>query len=221
MKIVIAGGKNTADYIIKNLKGHSHQLTVINYSKESANYLAKSTKLPVLFGDASKVSTLKEANIKNAEIFIALGNKDCDNYVSCLLAKKVFNVKKCICTVQNPKNSEIFKSLGVDSVICSTEQLVSSILAESSLESFIKSISLENDKIVLSEIVIKTNYQIARKHIAEINFPKTGSISCIYRKPKVIIPNGQTLILPKDKLLIISTPNDQKEILDFVQRVVK
>ena len=221
MKIVIAGGSNTADYIIKNFKGHSNELTIINFDRDAANYLAKSAKLPVFYGDPTKAYCLRDAHVQGSDIFIALGNRDCDNYVSCLLAKRVFNVKKCICIVSNPKNVEVFKQLGIDSVISSTEQLVQSILSESSLESFIKTMSLEDEKIVLTEIVIKSTYNIAHKHIMDINFPKTGSIACIYRRPRVIIPNGSTLILPKDKLIVLSTPNEQKEIIAFVQKAKK
>ena len=54
----------------------------------------------------------------------------------------------------------------------------------------------------------------------EINFPKFANISCVYRKPNVIIPNGQTLILPKDKLIVVSTSDDQKKVIDFVKREV-
>ena len=35
MRIVIANGNNSADYIIKNFKGRSHQLTIINDDKYS------------------------------------------------------------------------------------------------------------------------------------------------------------------------------------------
>ena len=218
MRIVIANGNNSADYIIKNFKGRSHQLTIINDDKEVANKLARSSKLPVVLGDFTKVATLKEANIENADLFIALGHKDSDNFVGCLHARRQFGVKKCICIVQNPKNVEIFKQLGLDSVICSTETLVSSVLAESSLESIVKSMSFEDNKIVMSEIVVKATYLIAHKHIMDIDFPREGSIACVYRRPRVIIPNGSTLILPKDKLFILSTPADQKMLIEFVQK---
>ena len=218
MRIVIANGNNSADYIIKNFKGRNNTLTIINDDKDVANQLAKSSKLPVIYGDFTKVTTLKEANIQGADLFIALGHKDSDNYVGCLHARKQFNVKKCICIVQNPKNVEVFKELGLDSVICSTETLVRSVLAESSLEQLTKTMSFENDKIVMSEIVVKATYLIAHKHIMDLNFPKEGSIACIYRRPRVIIPNGSTLILPKDKLFVLSTPSDQKKLVDFIQR---
>ena len=221
MRIIIVNGSNAADYIIRNFKGRSHDLTIINNNKDFANKIAKSSKLPVFFGDATKNSVLKDAHVEGADLFIALGRNDCENFVACLLAKQVYHVKKCICIVQNPKNIEVFKELGIDSVISSTETLVSSILAESSLESLIKTMSFENDKIVLTEIVIKANYLISHKHIMDINFPKEGSIAAVYRKPRVIIPNGSTLILPKDKLFILSTPNEQQNLIDFVQKARK
>ena len=218
MRIVICNGNNSADYIIKNFKNRHNTLTIINDDKDVANKLAQSSKLPIIYGDFTKVTTLKEANVDSADLFIALGHKDWDNYVGCLHARKQFGVKKCICVVQNPKNVEIFKQLGLDSVISSIETLVSSILAESSLESLAKTKSFENDKIVMTEVVVKPTYLIAHKHIMEINFPKEGSIACVYRRPRVIIPNGSTLILPKDKIFILSTPFDQKKLVDFVQR---
>ena len=218
MKIVIAGGNHAADYIIKKFKSSQNKLIVINESRETAQYLTKSNRIPVFFGQPYKHFVLDEAHIEDADIFIALGNVDTDNYVSCLLAKRVFNVKKVICTVNNPKNVDLYRELGIDSVISSTQLLASSVMNESSLEDLIKTMSLEDEQIVLTEVVMRPSYHIVNKKIMDINFPKNGNISCIYRKPNVIIPNGSTIILPKDKLLIVSTPKHQKEILAFIQK---
>lgn len=218
MKIVIANGEHAADYIIKKFKSSQNRLIVINDSRETAQYLTKSNKIPVFYGQPYKYFVLEEAHVEDADIFIALGDVDTDNYVSCLLAKRVFNVKKVICTVNNPKNVELYRELGIDSVVSSTQLLATSVMNESSLEDLIKTMSLEDEQIVLTEVVMRPSFEIVNKRIMDINFPKNGNISCIYRKPSVIIPNGQTTILPKDKLLIVSTPQHQKEILNFIQK---
>ena len=221
MDIVIAGGTTATEYIIKNFKHHSDRLTIINNDKDDVFQIVKTNKIPVFYGDPSKKFILQKANIARADIFIAVGDKDADNYVACLFAKKIFNVKKCICIVQNPNNVEVFKTLGIDSVISSTQLLMSSLVSETSLEKFIKTMSFEDDRISLTEVQIKSNYAICHKRIAEIKFPKEGSIACIYRNPRVIIPNGQTLILPRDKLLFVSSPNDQQLIIDFISTTSK
>lgn len=222
MKIVVAGGLHAADFILKSFKSHrKDKVIVINESKESSIYLSRSNKIPVIYGNPFSKKVLEDAHVYEADIFVSLGRCDTDNYVACLLAKDIFKIKKCICIVENPKNVEIFRELGIDTVISSTQLLVSSVLAESSLENLIKAVSLEDDKIVMTEVVIKSTYEVAHKRIADISFPKTGNISCIYRRPNVIIPNGSTMILPKDKLVVVSTPNHQKELIKFIQTSVE
>lgn len=213
MKIVIADGSHAADYIIKSFKKRSNKLIVINSRKETVQYLARSNKIPVFYGYPYKQAVLEEAHIEDCDIFISLGFRDTDNFVSCLLAKKVFNAKKTICVVANPKNVDLYRSLGIDSVISSTHILAQSIVAESSLENLSKSMSLENDKVVLSEIVIKDEYAIANKKLMDFNFPKNATIACVYRKPTVIMPNGKTMIKPGDKLFVFSTPKEQKNVI--------
>jgi len=220
MKIVLADGTHAADYIIKNFSGHGNKIIAINSKKEDAVYLSKTSGIPVISGKPWSQEILQNANVKGADIFMALGFCDTDNYVSCMLAKTVFDVKKVICIVTNPKNVELYRRLGIDAVISSTQLLASSIVAESSLEDLIRAVSLEDDKIVMTEIIVKDTYEIAHKRISEISFPKTGNISCIYRKPNVIIAKGQTMILPKDKMIVVSTKADQQEIIDFIQKPI-
>jgi trk system potassium uptake protein TrkA len=216
MKIVIVDGSHAADYIIKSFKKRSNKLIVINSRKETVNYLVKANHIPVFYGEPYKVSVLENAHIEDCDLFISLGFRDTDNFVACLLAKKVFRAKKCICIVSNPKNVEIYRQLGIDSVVSSTHVLAATIVSESSLENLTKSMSLENDKVALTEIVVKDNALICDKKLMDINFPKSGTISCIYRKPSVIIPNGKTVIKGGDKLFVFSSPNNRKEIIDYI-----
>ncbi|MDD4154501.1 MAG: TrkA family potassium uptake protein [Bacilli bacterium] len=217
MKIVIANGKHEADFIINMFKGQNKDLVVINSDKNFADYIVRSSKVPVFVGEPYKRFVLEDSGTRDADIFIALGEKDTDNYAACMLAKKEFNVKKCICTVTNPKNVDTFRKLGIDSIISSTYLLANSIKTASSLEDVIQTLSIEEDKIVLTEIIINPTYKIANQKIMDINFPKNATISCIYREPHVIIPNGSTIILPKDKLVVISTPVEQEKVVKFIQ----
>lgn len=217
MKIVIANGKHEADFVINMFKGQTKNLVVINSDKNFADYIVKNSKVPVFIGEPYKRFVLDDSGARDADIFIALGDRDTDNYAACMLAKKEFNIKKCICTVSNPKNVDIFKKLGIDSIISSTYLLANSIKSASSLEDVLQTLSIEEDKIVLTEIIVGDLYRISNQKIMDIDFPQNATISCIYREPHVIIPNGSTIIKPKDKLVIISTPSEQEKIIKFIQ----
>jgi trk system potassium uptake protein TrkA len=218
MKIVIANGSKQAAFIIGMFKSKENQLVVINSSRSFANELAHKEHISVLVGSPWRNFVLEEAGVHDADVFISLSDKDTDNYASCILAKKIFNVKKCICVVNNPENVELYKKLGIDSVISSTYLLAQSIKSESSMESLIKTLTLENNKIVVSEITVLSRYRIVNKRIMDIDFPKYASISAIYRNFTVIIPNGQVEIKAKDILLVVCAPEDQKRIYNFIQQ---
>lgn len=218
MKIVIAGGKHEADFVIKALKEEHHHLIVINQDRAFAEYISTSNDVPVFPGDPTKGYCLSDAEAQGADVLLALGNSDTDNYITCITAKRLFNIKKTVAKVRNPKNVEIFKKLGVDSVISSTYLLAQTILNESSVEKILKTLSIEDEKIVMIELGVEADFSLVNKRIMDIQFPKNINISCIFRDPHVIIPNGSTIIKPDDKLIIISTPNEQEEIIEFIRK---
>jgi trk system potassium uptake protein TrkA len=220
MKIVVVNGRHEADFIIKKFKKDKHHLIVINKNQESAEYISTNNQIPVLCEDATKAYTLSDADADNADVLIALSADDIENYVTCLTAKRVFNVKRVVSLVQNPKRVDLFKELGIDSVICSTYLLGESIKNESIIETFTKKLSLENDKIMIAETLVDEDYAVANKMIKDIAFPPSINISCIYREPEVIIPNGSSIIKPGDKLIIVSSPEDQEMIIDFIHQKV-
>ena len=218
MKIVITGGKHEADYIVNILKKEHHHLIVINQDIEFAKYISSNNHIDVFPGDPTKAYTLSDAEAHNADVLLALSDDDTDNYITCITAKKLFHVKRTVAKVKNPKKVELFKRLGIDSVISSTYLLAQTILNESSVENIIKTLSIEDEKIVMLELGVEEEFAIVNKRLMDIKFPSNINISCIFRDPHVIIPKGDTRIKADDKLIIISTPNDQEEIIEYIQK---
>ncbi|MFU8793199.1 MAG: potassium channel family protein [Acholeplasmataceae bacterium] len=218
MRIVIANGSHEADFIIKQFKKDHHKITIINSDYAFGEYISKSNRVSVFNGDPTKAYVLEDANVKNYDVIIALSTNDIENYVTCITAKKVFNIKRAVAIVRNPKRVETFKQLGIDSVISSTYLLGESIKNESVIDEFIKTISLESNRIMITEIQIEPDYLIANKKITDISFPENINISCIYRDPEVIIPRGDTKILADDKIVIVYHSKHQDQIIDFIKQ---
>lgn len=219
MKIVIANGGNNASYIIEMFKNRQNDLVVINSDRAKADEIVKKEHVPVYVGTPFRQYVLEEAGVKGADVFVSLCEKDTDNYAACTLAKKMFDVKKVICLVNNPRNVDLFKKLGIDSVISGSYLLAQSIQSESSMESLIKTLSLDNNKVNVIEAVVLSRYKIANQRIMDIDFPKYASIAAIYRNFQILIPNGQIVLKPKDVLMIVTAPENHKRILSFLQEV--
>lgn len=120
MKIVIVGGSSEVDYLIASFLNKNHHLVVINEDRKYCDYLSSEHNIPVTCGDPCRQFVLEEAQIYGYDMLIALKNDDADNFAICQYAKKLYNIKKSICTVSNPKNVDVFKKLGIDTVISAT-----------------------------------------------------------------------------------------------------
>ncbi|KAJ53740.1 trk system potassium uptake protein TrkA [Clostridium tetanomorphum] len=216
MNILIVGGWKKADFLLNSLLSKKHKVTVIHDNYEYCKILSRKYDAPIICGDGSKQYILEEAKIYNADIIIAMTPKDADNLVICQLAKNVYGIKRTFATVANPKNVEVFKKLGVDTVVSATYIMAGIIEQIATVEEISNFIPLEGGKIVLMEIIIKSEYPICNKSITEIKFPEKAIIGFIIRGVNSIIPKGKTKILKNDKLIVLSPPNVQKEVIKLV-----
>lgn len=216
MNIVMIGGRRKVDFLAKSLISKKHHITIIHDDENYCKFLSRTHDATVICGDGSKPYILEDANIQEADIVIALTPKDADNLVICQLAKKVYGVKRAFTTVSNPKNVEVFKKLGIHSVISATyivAGIIEQMAAINEIENFI---SFEQGKIVMMEIIVRENYPVCGKTLAEIGIPEQGIIGCILRDVNSIIPRGNTTIQAEDKLIILSPPHIQREIIKLI-----
>jgi len=218
MKIVIAGGNIEVDYLIKMFLKSNHDLVIINENRDYCEYLSETNNIAVIVGDSSKTYVLDDAQIINADVLIALSARDADNLVVCQLAKRVFHVKRAIASVSNPKNVSIFMKLGINNAISSSHLIAQTIERLSIIENLVRSLLIEDEKIVITELVINDDSYVAGKAVKDIDSSFRFNISCIFRDPEVIIPKGDTVIQTGDKLIVVSSAIDQSRIVEILQR---
>lgn len=218
MKIVIVDGRHEADYIISMYNNKKNDLIVINQDEDVCRYLSNQNNIPVMRGNPTRMSDLHLAGAENADLFIALAESDHENYVACKLAKKIFGAKRCIATVINPKNVDAFRSLGIDSVMSATYLLGEQVRNAATIENLIRTLSLENDEIVITEYKITPDLYVCDQTLKDIKISDIASVSSIVRNGKGIIPNGNTKLLNNDKVLVVTTHNSKDRVMKFFQR---
>ncbi|MBQ9425022.1 MAG: TrkA family potassium uptake protein [Erysipelotrichaceae bacterium] len=221
MKVVIANGFHEADYIISLFNTRHNDLIVLNDDEYVCQYLSLKNDIPVMRGKATRKTDLKEAGAENCDLFIALSEDDYKNYVACKTAKLLMNAKRCIATVINPKNVEIFRELGIDTAVSSAYLLGERIKSLTSVENMVNSLSMENEHIFIDEIRISSDLEVAGKTLAEINISDLGSVASIVRNEKALIPNGQMRIESGDKVLIVTTAENRNKAISIFQRKKK
>lgn len=215
MKAVIVGGGKVGYYLFKTLREKNYDVVLVEREIDLCYKIAEELDGEIICGDGTDPEVLKDVDIERAEVVAAVTGKDEENLVICQMAKINFNVNNTIARINNPKNRPIFKALGVDKTVCSTEVIANLIEGAIGSEE-IKSVQmLDRGEIVLLEVEITKKSPWNNKSIKNIEMPKECVIVSIVRKDSVIYPRGHIEIKQGDRVLLV-TSLEKKRLLEKV-----
>jgi len=212
MKIIIVGGGMKVHFLAKSFISKGYDITIINDDLDYCKKLSRAHPANVVYGDGSLPEILEDAGIEYTDAVIAVTPDDPTNLVICQLARKIYEVPKTLCIANDPNNIEVFKKLGVDTVI-STADIISSLIEQRVLiDDLIDLIPIEGGKVSLMELEMHPGYPAVGKAMQELMFPEGAIVSCIIRNGKIVIPFGKTRIQERDRLIILYEPPVQAEV---------
>ncbi len=192
-------------HLLEESKQH-FDIKLIEKDKERCDYLCRNlNQTLVLQGDATEIAMLEEEDTDRADAVIAVTGDDRSNIVSALLARQ-FGVNKIICEVMKPQYVPVYSTLGIASVINPRLLAAARILRLTRRADVVSFSILQDENAEVVEIVLPQSAKVANKKIAEANFPRGMLIGSIVRKNEVIVPVGDTVLLPDDRLVVFSIP---------------
>ena len=212
MRAIIVGGGKVGFYLAKTLLEHGYSVTVIERDKEQSHYCANNLDAEISCGNGTTVEALEACDADKADCVIAVMGQDESNLVCCQIAKNKFGVKKTIAKVNNPKNAEALKKLGVDIVISATDNIIQLLEHEVDLSAMKRLLQLDGEEASLMEITLPKNYPLEGKPLSQLSIPNNCNIACIYRGGRTIIPRGNTVLLSGDTLLTVMMNSAEKEL---------
>ncbi|MEG0292388.1 MAG: NAD-binding protein [Anaerovoracaceae bacterium] len=201
--ILLVGGLKKAKALAKVLIKKGYNVTIINKVKDDCLVLAEMEDVTVIYGDGSRPFVLEDANASHMGMVIALTKRDEDNLVICELCKKKYNIPKTVSLLNDPKKTDFFHDMGVDSVVCEINVITSLLEQQVHVDEITNAVPIDNDDIAILEIFVPVEAPVAGKLIEELNIDEEIGIGCIVRNGKSIIPRGSTQILSGDKLIVI------------------
>lgn len=200
-------GLNLASFLIAD----GHDVTLIESDDNLCSNVAVELDALIICGNGTDTKTLQEANVQDADVFVAATGNDETNLLSCILVKD-FNVPKVIARVSDPSHGEAFKKVGIDSVI-SPE-----ITAASYLEKLIIRPKIA-DLVVLgrgdAELLDFTldNKNAIGKRIGDLSPTDNFIIVAVYENGNIKIPRPDMVLNEGDKVSILVKTKFAKDVM--------
>jgi len=221
--VMILGGSRIAYYLTKMLLQAGSNVKIIDNNPEVCQRLCDTVpKATIILGDGSQQELLLEEGIKDTSAFVALTGMDEENILVSVLASNL-NVPKVITKINREELYGLSQNLGLDTIV-SPRKTVADVLVgyaralRNSLGSNIETLyRLMDDRIEATEFKVTSDFPRINIPLKEMNLKENILIAGIIRQKKPIIPSGNDVILPEDKVIIIAADRKIQELSDILK----
>jgi trk system potassium uptake protein TrkA len=209
MYVVIMGGGRVGLNLASSLVAGGHDVTLIENDSVLCSNAASELDALVICGNGTDIKTLEEANVGDADVFVAATGHDEANLLSCILVKD-YNIKKIIARVSNPDHEDAFKKVGIDDVI-SPELTAASYLEKLIIRPKIADlIIVGKGNAELLEIKVE-NKNVIGKQIKDVSPTDDFIIAAIYNNGEINIPKKTDLLTKGNRISVLVKRNAIKK----------
>ncbi|MCO5223723.1 MAG: TrkA family potassium uptake protein [Thermomicrobiales bacterium] len=216
MYVIVVGAGKVGYYLAKTLLMEDHEVLLIERDVSKVEYYAERLGAVVIRGDGAEASVLEQAGAARADVVVAVTGEDEDNLVVCQVAKNRFKVGRTIARVNNPKNEQLFRLLGVDVTVSQTNFILNLIGQAIPERSFIHLMNLRHAGLAIVEATISERSPVVNLAVEELNLPVSCAIAAIARGPQVIVPNPQTTIEVGDEIIAVTHLSEEGQLRDLL-----
>ena len=215
-RVLIIGGGRIGYRLAAKLEDQSVYCKIIDKKSERCAILAERlNKAVVLHGDGSDQSLLNEENIGDMDVVVTLTNDEETNILSSLLSRRL-GARKTITKISKFSYFPLMTAIGIDQVVSPRLSAINTILQHIRRGKVLSAIALKGEQAEALEIVALETSDIVAKPLRRVAFPKGAIVAGIIRKDHIIIPTGDSMIEPGDRVIIFA----QRRAVDGIEKLL-
>ena len=152
--MIIAGAGKVGWNLARELIEKGHEVTVIEQDRRRYLTVEQELEHAVQYGDATELWVLERAGIQRADLVVAVTGDDEDNLLICQVAKEKYLCERIIARVNNPRNLEHFKLLGIQPAVSATDLILRLIEHEVPRYGLVHLLDLPEERLEIIELVV-------------------------------------------------------------------
>src|SRR5918999_1373079 len=203
MYIIVVGGGRVGYYLTKELLEAGHEIVILEKNGYRARQIADELGSIVLNRDGCEGKHLQDAGANRATIVAAVTGDDEDNLVVCQMAMHHFAVPRTIARVNNPKNEELFRHLGVDEIISPTRMILASIEQDIPVHELLHLAALGEGELEIIEARLQPGSPAIGRASGDLDIPEGCSLFAVIREGVASPLRPDTVLREGDKVIAI------------------
>ena len=209
-RVIIVGASPIGIGLARVLEENDTDVKLIEADQTQARLASQRLKrTTVLQGDYLQYRLLEEAGVEGVNGFVSVTGDDENDIMACMTAKEN-GAQRVLALVQRPRYLPLLARIPrLDGAVSRHLTVVSNILRLIRRGNIISVASLHGIDAEVIEIVAGVNAKIVHKELISFKtkFPENAFIGAVLRREKLMIPTGQSVIQPADRVIVFSMPD--------------
>ncbi|WP_432736243.1 Trk system potassium transporter TrkA [Maridesulfovibrio sp. FT414] len=220
MRVIIVGAGEVGFNVARRLSGESKDVVVIDKNVQALSKVSDQLDVQTIQGSGASPEILEKAGISEADILLAVTDKDEINLIATFLANRISPDIIKLARIRNEdytKYSHMFSEgdLRIDTIINPDEEVVESILRVMSVPGAVEINDFVGGKVRLIGVKLPDDSPLAgvtlmnvREHLGDVDVV----IAALVRDDRLIIPGGLDTI-EKGDIVYFTCIRDQQDKL--------
>ncbi len=207
MYIVIVGMGEVGRHLVRVLEHEGHDIVAVDASPEAIEFIEDHHDVMTLTGYGANHDVLTNAQVKRADMVVAVTDHDEVNLIAALAAKQL-GAKRVIARAQGTAwtahaEGVRYGLLGVD-VVFNPRVLVAQELASiARSHGAADVIDLAQDRIDLVQVQLTEEARHLGKPLMKLSLPRETLVAALVREGRLVIPGGGDVLMPGDRIYLI------------------
>jgi trk system potassium uptake protein TrkA len=210
--VIVVGGGKVGYFLSRELIQAGHEVALMEKDRVRASQVTEEIGSIVIPHDGCEGKYLGEAGANRADIVAAVTGDDEDNLVICQMAKHHFDVPRTIARVNNPKNEDLFKHLGVDEIVSPTRTILGAIEADIPVHELLRLAVLGGGELELIEAQLLDGSPAVGHTAGSLHLPEGCSIFAVIRNERALSVRSDTELRRGDKVIGIGRTECEDEL---------
>jgi trk system potassium uptake protein TrkA len=215
MYAIIVGAGKVGRNLARELIDKQHEVTLIESSRPRYLAIEEEFEHSVQYGDATELWVLERSGIQRADLVVAVTGDDEDNMLVCQVAKEKYLCDRIIARVNNPRNLDPFRLLGIQPAVSATDLILRLIEHEVPRYGLVHLLALEEERLEIIELEVSPDAPTVGETVADIALPDGSLIISVLRGGTGFVPKADTVIEAGDEVLLVLDPGLEEAITAY------